>query len=247
MHTLLTNRRSTTLVVLGLVLALLIGACSASDAEPATGNAAAEEQASNGADDAATDTGSDPATTPSPASADDASAEAGAGADDPAFRTLPPAGGVPAPAEAGPAPVGFQLPDLDIADAVVLPVGVDAAGDFEVPEADEIGWYRFGSAPGEGGSTVLAAHIAYDGVDGVFRWLASVEIGSEVEVVMDDGTTLTYRITDKVRYDKDELPVEELFDESGPDRLVLITCGGSFNPSLSSYESNDVVFAEPIT
>lgn len=139
---------------------------------------------------------------------------------------------------------GLSLPAIGIEGAPVEPVGVEPNGEMEIPPADEVGWYRFGAAPGEPGSAVLAAHVAYDGVDGVFRDLDRLSAGDEVTVSFDDGSAETYRVTEVVTFDKEALP-EDLFARGVPERLVLITCGGEFNPSLRSYESNVVAYAEP--
>ena len=167
-------------------------------------------------------------------------------ADGPLFRPLPPAGGVPAPPAAVAQPVRLRIADLRIGAAPVIPVGVEANGELEVPPASEVGWYRFGSAPGEAGSSVLAAHIAYDGEDGVFRHLADVSPGALVDVELDDGTSRSYEITETRLLDKTDLPFDEVFAQSGSDRLVLITCGGRFNPSARSYEGNVVAYAIPV-
>ncbi|HAS13191.1 MAG TPA: hypothetical protein DCS55_22175, partial [Acidimicrobiaceae bacterium] len=58
---------------------------------------------------------------------------------------------------------GLSLPVIGVDGAPVEPVGVEPNGEMEIPPAEEVGWYRFGAAPGESGSAVLAAHIAYDG------------------------------------------------------------------------------------
>jgi hypothetical protein len=42
----------------------------------------------------------------------------------------------------------------------------------------------------------------------------------------------------------DGLP-PELFSAGGAPRLVLITCGGPFDPTTGSYLDNIVVFAAP--
>ena len=91
---------------------------------------------------------------------------------------------------------------------------------------------------------MLAAHIAYDGVDGVFRHLDRLEEGAEVVVDLEDGTSHTYRVTAVGTYPKQDLPAE-VFSTTGPERLVLITCGGRFDNSRRSYESNVIAFAEP--
>lgn len=173
---------------------------------------------------------------------------AGAPTPDPANRIhpLPPAPGLPPPTATGPAPVGLHIPALGVTAAPVIAVGVEPDGQLSVPPATEVGWYRFGSRPGDDGSSVLAAHIAYNGVDGVFRGLAALEVGALVAVVLEDGSTLRYRIDEVVDFDKADLPTDDLFDEAGSDRLVLITCGGDFNPNLRSYDSNTVAFASPV-
>ena len=152
----------------------------------------------------------------------------------------------PTVTQPGPAPTGLRIPDLNIDNGPIKPVGVEPNGDFEVPIASEIGWYRFGSRPGQDGSNVLAAHIAYDGQDGVFRYLSTLEPGSIVEVVLEDGSVVSYETTERTTYEKVALPFDELFDKSGPDRLVLVTCGGNFDASAGSYDSNIVVFAKRV-
>ncbi|WP_436794779.1 class F sortase [Actinospongicola halichondriae] len=142
-------------------------------------------------------------------------------------------------------PTGLSISALGVEGAPVLPVGLEPNGEMEIPGVDDVGWYELGVAPGEVGSAVLAAHIAYDGVDGVFRHLERLSDGDDVSVAFDDGSSRRYRITAVTEYGKDELPAE-LFSRTLPERLVLITCGGEFNASIRSYESNVVAFAEPV-
>ncbi len=142
-------------------------------------------------------------------------------------------------------PATLELPSLGKARAQVLPVGLEPNGELEVPGASDVGWYQFGAGVDGGvGSTVLAAHIAYNGRNGVFSNLAETKIGDEV-VVGIDGEQLTYRVTSVDQYNKLELPIDDLFSESSEERIVLITCGGSFNPGLASYDDNVVVIAVP--
>ncbi len=119
-------------------------------------------------------------------------------------------------------------------------------GEMEIPGAAEVGWYRFGSRPGEDGSAVLAAHVDYDGQVGVFFELAGAEVGDSIEVARADGTTAVFVVTERAQYEKSSLPFDEIFRRDGEPSLVLITCGGDFNPSLRSYEDNVVLFASPI-
>lgn len=165
----------------------------------------------------------------------------------PAIRPLPPAQGIPVIETAQPRPTAIRIPEIGVERSAVRAVGVESDGDYEVPGVSEVGWYRFGSAPGQTGSTVMAAHVAYDGRDGVFRWLDRIERGAVVTVELDDGSTVSYEVVGKATYVKTELPFDEIFSESGPDRLALITCGGEFDRELRSYESNVVAYAVPVT
>jgi LPXTG-site transpeptidase (sortase) family protein len=142
-------------------------------------------------------------------------------------------------------PVMVRIPDIGL-EASVLPVGVDEDNQFAVPEADTVGWYRYGAAPGDQGSAVLAAHVDYAGRAGAFFNLADLQPGEALEVVMADGSVLRYRVTDNVLYDKVGLPAEDLFRKDGDHVLTMITCGGTFDRSERSYNGNVVVTAEPI-
>jgi len=144
-----------------------------------------------------------------------------------------------------PQPVRLRIDRLDIVAATVIDVGVNEDETFEVPPADKVGWYRFGPSPGQAGSAVLAAHIAFDGVDGVFRHLEDLKPGDRVEVSYDDGSTSAFLVESITEYDKQSLP-DGLFAKDGPAKLALITCGGAFNRQLRSYESNTVAIAKPL-
>ena len=115
---------------------------------------------------------------------------------------------------------------------------------MQIPDVSEVGWYRFGATPGQPGSTVLAAHIAYDGVDGVFRHLDDLEAGDAVSVTLSDGSTRPYVVTEVSQYPKTDLPAD-VFARDGAERLVLITCGGEFDSRAGSYEDNVIAYAEP--
>ena len=143
-------------------------------------------------------------------------------------------------------PTSISIEGIGVAEAPVIDVGVEENGDMEIPGADSVGWYRFNPSPGEPGSSVLAAHIAYNGNPGVFRYLADVQVGQRVVVAFDDGTESEFEIVELAQYDKQELPDERVFAKDGDPVLTLITCGGGFNRSLRSYEDNVVAYAVPV-
>ncbi|MGI9595799.1 MAG: class F sortase [Acidimicrobiales bacterium] len=142
-------------------------------------------------------------------------------------------------------PIAVRIPDIGL-EATILSVGVDEENQFAVPAADTVGWYKYGSAPGNSGSAVLAAHVDYGGRAGAFFNLGDLKVGEILEVEMLDGAVLRYRVRDNVLYDKQELPADELFRKDGEAVLTLITCGGTFDHDRRSYRGNVVVTAEPI-
>ncbi|GAA4884392.1 class F sortase [Actinomycetospora straminea] len=144
------------------------------------------------------------------------------------------------------APVRVRAPAVDL-DAPVVAVGVADDGQMAVPERiAEVGWYRYGPAPGApAGSAVLAGHVD-DSVQGLgaFADLGALRVGDEVSVDGPGGTT-THRVREVRVVGKDALPVDELFDESGPPRLVLVTCDGPFDTDAGRYRDNLVVVTDP--
>ncbi len=144
-----------------------------------------------------------------------------------------------------PAPIGLHIDAIGVNDATIVPVGILDNGEMEIPGAKEVGWYQYGPTPGDAGSAVLAAHIAYNGRNGVFNKLTAMSVGDLFEVAYDDGSYRTFVVTEVAQYDKTELPFDRIFAKDGDPGVVLITCGGTFNQSLRSYEDNDVVYGTP--
>ncbi len=147
----------------------------------------------------------------------------------------------------GPTPTSMTFEAIGVAEAPITPVGVEANGEMEIPGATTIGWYEFGPRPGEDGSAVLAAHIAFDNERGVFRFLDDSVVGDTFELTFDDGSTVSYQLVERAQYDKDELPFDRVFAKDGPPVITLISCGGTFQQSISSYEDNIVAYAIPLS
>lgn len=163
-----------------------------------------------------------------------------------------PSSGVPAPTVTarrppGPPPVRVAVPALSV-DAPVVPVGVDeVTGGMEIPEdAAVVGWYRYG--PGldaAQGSTVLAGHVDRAGQEGALFDLRDLEPGATLEAAGPDGRVRPYVVRAREQWSKGRVPLEQLFARDGPARLVVITCGGPFDPITRSYRDNLVVTAVP--
>lgn len=145
-----------------------------------------------------------------------------------------------------PEPVAISIPAVGVNASPIDGVGVEPNGELEVPSAKRVGWYEYGPVPGQAGSSVLAAHIASGGVNGAFRHLSDADVGDRVEIVFADDSQQEYEIVEMAQYDKDELPFERVFAREGAPVITLITCGGTFQPSVGSYEDNIVAYAVPV-
>jgi hypothetical protein len=151
---------------------------------------------------------------------------------------------LPTPPVATAEPVRLSVGAIDV-DVPVRPVGVAADGQLEIPDETEVGWYRLGSGPGAPGATVIAGHVNWNRVDGPFVRLRDLEPGASITVALADGTTRSYTVTERQQYAKTALPADRIWTTEGPEVLVLITCGGAFNPEIRRYRDNIVTFAVP--
>lgn len=142
-------------------------------------------------------------------------------------------------------PVRLTVAALGIDAAPVTDVGLLPSGGMEVPDPSLVGWYRYGPRPGDAGTAVLAGHVAYGGRNGLFVHIDQLQPGDQILVRAADGTERPWVVVAVEQHDKETLPAERLFTNTGPSRLALITCGGEFIADAHSYRDNIVVFAEP--
>lgn len=143
-------------------------------------------------------------------------------------------------------PTRLMIPSLGV-DAPVEGYGVNRrTGQMDVPRnVQDVAWYRYGPAPGEPGSAVLAAHVDLsDQGRGVFFGLRRLELGDVVTVAFAEGGSRDFQVVARVTYDKEDLPLDRIFSSEGSPVLTLVTCGGSF--SGGRYQSNVVVYAVPL-
>jgi hypothetical protein len=212
-----------------------VGPNSISSADPAPNAAAASQLAPQPAN-------AEPATV-EPSTVGPSSVESSTVAADPVAPPVAVAASAPAPA----APVRVALPALGV-DASIVPVGVEADGQLEIPkDVSTVGWYRFGPAPGAAaGSAVLTGHVddVNQGV-GVFGRIGDLGPGDAVTVTDEAGTARNYTVLSREEWNKSEVPLDRLFDRAGEPRLVLITCGGTFDDSTLGYDDNIAITAVP--
>ncbi|WP_285477935.1 class F sortase [Amycolatopsis sp. NBRC 101858] len=119
----------------------------------------------------------------------------------------------------------------------------------ELPIPNDLGQATWWGAAldAAGGASVFAGHVNWRGATGPFAELWNAEIGAAVTIVDSAGKTWHYRISQLVTVHKDDLPAraDDLFGQSGPHRVVLVTCGGRWVGGSDGYEENRVVVADP--
>ena len=143
-------------------------------------------------------------------------------------------------------PTALAIPALRV-QATVVPV--DSSGEILGVPADpaQVGWWTGSAPPGAAsGTVVIDGHIdsATTG-PGAFYQLADLHIDDLLIITTTTGDRRNYAVTGRRTYLKANGLPPDLFATTGPPRLVLITCGGSFDRSTGSYSHNIVVFATP--
>lgn len=121
-------------------------------------------------------------------------------------------------------------------------LGTTPEGLIAVPKSyGTVGWYNKGSTPGKSGASVLVGHYT-GGFGGVFDKLQDVQDGDLITVKNGRGQAFTYRVTKKAEYQKDKVPMAEIFKKSDNSRLEIITCAGKWQSN--TYDNRLVITAE---
>ena len=135
--------------------------------------------------------------------------------------------------------------------AAVDPVQVTDQGVLLPPhDVTRLGWYSASAVPGDGGnvgSSVITGHVNYQGQGtGYAEKFTRLQQNQEFTVVI-DGQERLFRVTEKpYRLPKGANFPDVVNDTDGPNRLVLITCGGKFIGGALGYEDNIITVAEPV-
>jgi LPXTG-site transpeptidase (sortase) family protein len=140
-------------------------------------------------------------------------------------------------------PYTLRIPRIDV-DAPVVAIKSNQDRVLMPPRAPRlVGWWSDGAAPGEPeGSAVLVGHTVHAG-GGVFDDIDRLRNGDTIEVEGSDGM-LTYRVQSHNVLSKGEFArnAEQIFTQTGPGRLVVITCD---DWDGTVWRSNIVTVATP--
>jgi len=138
-------------------------------------------------------------------------------------------------------PLRLTIPRLGV-DGLVIAVGLALDGSMEVPQRpQDVGWYQYSARPGAKGNSVLAGHLNWYGVDGVFRRLAEMVPGDTVTVLAADGEERKYAVEWHQEWPLNTAPVGKVFEPLDVPALTLITCGGRWNAATQRYDTRVVI------
>lgn len=144
--------------------------------------------------------------------------------------------------------------------AQITPVGhlgpADAATLAPPEDISKIGWYYSSAQPGQddAGTIVMTGHVNYGGQNGFASLFTHLAKGDTVTVKTENGEVHRYKVREdvyQVPKTQDEEYVQRTADTlqraTGPEALVLLTCGGEFDPSSPlGYQDNMLIVADPI-
>lgn len=147
-------------------------------------------------------------------------------------------------------PTRVDIPTIGVS-SELMQLGLNPDGSVQVPPLgrdSRAGWYRYSPMPGQLGPAVLLGHVdsAQYG-PGVFFNLGALRPGDTVDVTRADHRVAVFRVDRVVSYSKDHFPTLEIYGNTDHAALRLITCGGRFNLSSHSYESNIVAYASLVS
>ena len=139
-------------------------------------------------------------------------------------------------------PIFLTIPTINI-QANIQDLGINSNGEMEVPNnIVDVGWFKFGSRPGEKGSAVIAGHFDGENGKGVFANLNKLKEGDKLYIKDNVGTSFVFVVRESHIYDPGY--VEEVFNSNDSSHLNLITCDGIWDENKKSYNKRLVVFAD---
>lgn len=146
-------------------------------------------------------------------------------------------------------PNRLQIPSLGINTSVQY-IGVKTNGQLSSPSNfTNVGWYKNGPAPGQGGTAVIDGHVDNGlALPGVFKHLNDMKVGDSVYVVNNAGKKLKFVVTDIKTYPYNSPSPDNIFvSEDHDSHLNLITCTGDWIVAGKTYNERLVVYTSLVT
>ncbi len=131
------------------------------------------------------------------------------------------------------------IPSIEL-DDVVINVGLNDKGEMAVPDGstNNVGWWKDGTVPGQDGSAVMDAHVF-----AAFKRLHELAAGDDIYIINENAQKLHFVVDETKYYALADMPLEYIFHRAGGSHLDLITCAGTFQRSMGTYDHRLVVYS----
>jgi hypothetical protein len=93
---------------------------------------------------------------------------------------------------------------------------------------------------------VIVGHVDSRTGPAVFHDVPDLRPGNRVEVTRADGSVAVFAVNRVRRYDKADLPADDVFGDFSRPGLRLITCGGRWAGGTTGYADNVVAYASMV-
>ena len=140
-------------------------------------------------------------------------------------------------------PVRITIPAAGVDDPI-QPVH-ERDGGIEVPDVGKAGWWEAGPRPGEPGRAVLIGHIDGTNGPGLFARVPSLPPGTDISILDRRGDVHRYNVVGGSQVAKRAFPSEYVYGSASAPVLILITCGGPYDPGRG-YRDNVLLYARAV-
>jgi sortase (surface protein transpeptidase) len=143
-------------------------------------------------------------------------------------------------------PTRLRIPAINV-DSTLRRIGLTSSGVIATPplvKDSHAYWLTASPTPGQLGPATIIGHVdsaAYG--PGVFFKLGAMRQRDKIYLTRSDGTVAIFEVERVAEYSKAHFPTRQVYGNIDHAGLRLITCGGTFDPTIHSYESNIVVYA----
>ena len=168
-------------------------------------------------------------------------------------------GGGPAPTNAAGAvtsvslprsvPLSIDIPKIGVR-STLLSLGESRHRGVQLPSANtpmQAGWFSGGPTPGQIGPAAIFGRVGAHHQPGIFARLYDLTPGDLVLIKLQDGSTVTFRVTHVEELSKGSFVTDAAHGDATDAELRLVTCGDTYDPASLSFRDNIIVFASLVT
>lgn len=143
-------------------------------------------------------------------------------------------------------PRRIQISSIGV-DGCVQKVGIDQNKAIAVPSNIHVaGWYTDSVQPGKPGLSIIDGHVLGRYNDAIFANLKDIKGSDTIRIELGDGSWEEFVVESVEAYSVADTMNEAYRPFDGDNRLVLITCYGTYDAANSTYDKRIVVRARQI-